>query len=139
MKSFQTSKIKHRMKSHHACPIGKPKSRCKTYFATTIFLRTVGNKAKSQELKNQINRKEVDDLKAYATKIYITEQQRSLVPGEKKKSLRQICRDASNAHFASTGRCIILHHNTLAHHGKGGVTLTESNGRMTAKEQDNIM
>jgi hypothetical protein len=84
----------------------------------------------------------VVDLKAYATKIYITEQQRSLVPGEKKKSLHQICRDASDAHFASTFRCIILQHNTLAHHGKGGVTLTESNERkswLTAKEQENIM
>ena len=31
------------------------------------------NKAKSQELKNQINRKEVDDLKAYASKLYADE------------------------------------------------------------------
>jgi hypothetical protein len=113
---------------------------CNNYFSST--LRTMGNKAKSQKLKNQINRKEVDDLKAYATKIYITEQQRSLAPGEKKQSSRQICRDASDAHFASTGRRIMLHHNTLARHGKGGVTLSESNGKkswLTAEEQENIV
>jgi hypothetical protein len=102
----------------------------------------MGNKAKSQELKKQINRKEVDDLKAYATKIYITEQQRPLAIGEKKKSSRQICRDVSDAHFASTGRRTMLHHNTLARHGKGGVTLTESNGKkcwLTAEEQEKIV
>lgn len=31
------------------------------------------NKAKSKELKNQIFRKEVDDLNAYAANIYIAE------------------------------------------------------------------
>ena len=37
------------------------------------------NKAKSQELKNQINRKEVDDLKAYTSKLYVEEQHRSQI------------------------------------------------------------
>ena len=36
--------------------------------------------AKSQALKKQILRKEVDDLKAYAVKLYTTEQERSLAP-----------------------------------------------------------
>ena len=52
----------------------------------------MGNKAKSKELKDQINRKEVDDLKAYASKLYAEEQHRSLqvATGERKKSSRQI-------------------------------------------------
>jgi hypothetical protein len=98
--------------------------------------------AKSQALKNQILRKEVDDLKAYAVNLYTTEQERSLAPGEKKKSLRQICKDASDAHFAETGRRIPLAHNTLARHGKGGGTLTQSNQQkswLTAEEAENII
>jgi len=59
--------------------------------------------AKSQVLKSQIFRKEVDDLKVYTVKLYTTEQERSLMPGEKKKSLCQICKDASDAHYAETG------------------------------------
>ncbi|KAF8257133.1 hypothetical protein EI94DRAFT_1633792, partial [Lactarius quietus] len=35
-----------------------------------------------------------------------------------------ICKDASDSHFAETGQCIPLAHNTLAHHTKGGATLT---------------
>ncbi|KAF8227782.1 hypothetical protein L208DRAFT_1044378, partial [Tricholoma matsutake] len=100
------------------------------------------NKVKSQELKNQINRKEVDDLKAYASKTYAEEQQRSLAPGEKKKSSHQICQDTSDAHFATTGRCIPLSFNTLIHHAKDGVTLTQSNGKkswLTEQEHKIIM
>ena len=63
------------------------------------------NKAKSQELKSQIHRKEVDDLKAYAVKIYLEEQQQSLATGEKKS--RQICKAASDA---TMGRRIFLDH-----------------------------
>jgi Tc5 transposase DNA-binding domain len=85
------------------------------------------NKAKSQELRKQIHRKEVDDLKAYAAKLYTEEQSRSLAPGEKKKSSRQICQDASDAHFMTTRRRIPLSHKTLIRHAQGGVTLTESN------------
>jgi hypothetical protein len=94
--------------------------------------------AKSQALKKRILRKEVDDLKAYCVKLYAAEQERLLTPGEKNKSLRQICKDASDAHFAETGRRIPLAHNTLARHIKGGVTLTESNRRkswLTAEEE----
>ena len=36
------------------------------------------NKAKSQKLKKQINRKEVDNLKAYTSKLYAEEQHQSL-------------------------------------------------------------
>ena len=98
--------------------------------------------AKSQALKRQILRKEVDDLKAYAAKLYNTEQERLLMPGEKKKSLSQICKDVSDAHFAETGQRIPLAHNTLARHGKGGVTLTQSNRQkswLTAEEEENII
>jgi hypothetical protein len=87
----------------------------------------MGNKAKSQELKNQLNRKEVDDLKSLASKLYVEEQHRSLADGEKKKLARQICQDASDAHFATTGRRIPLSYSTLVRHAKGGVTLTQSN------------
>ena len=44
---------------------------CRNYFSSNLC--TMANKAKSQELKNQIFRKEVDDLKAYAANIYIAE------------------------------------------------------------------
>jgi hypothetical protein len=100
------------------------------------------NKAKSQELKKQILRKEVDDLKAYAASIYVEEQEKSLAPGEKKKSRHQICQDASDVYFSATGRRIKLHHNTLARYGKGGVTLTQSNGKkswLTAGEDQTIV
>jgi len=100
------------------------------------------NKAKSQELKKQILRKEVDDLKSYAAKIYVEEQERSLAAGERKKSTRQICQDASDTHFAATGRRIPLHHTTLARHGKGGVTLTQSNQKkswLTVGEDETIV
>ena len=83
--------------------------------------------AKSQALKRQIQRKEADDLRAYAVEIYTTEQEKLLTQGKKQKSLRQICKDVSDAHFAKTGRRIPLAHNTLARHLKGGVTLTQSN------------
>jgi len=102
----------------------------------------MGNKAKSQELKSQILHQEVDDLKAYAVKIYLEEQHRSFPPGEKKRTSCQICKDASDAHFAATGRCIPLDHNTLLCHAKGGVALTQSNGKkswLTAEEHETIV
>ena len=70
--------------------------------------------AKSQALKRQIVRKEVDDLKAYAVKLYNAEQDRLLTQGEKRKSLCQICKEELDAHFAETGQHIPLAHNTLA-------------------------
>ncbi|KAH9974318.1 hypothetical protein BGW80DRAFT_1205067, partial [Lactifluus volemus] len=100
------------------------------------------NKAKSQELKNQILRQEADGLKAYAMKIYLEEQHRSLPPGEKKRSSRQICKAASDDHFAATGRRIPLDHTTLLRHAKGGVTLTESNQKkswLTVEENESIV
>ncbi|KAH9015839.1 hypothetical protein EDB85DRAFT_1892398 [Lactarius pseudohatsudake] len=39
--------------------------------------------------------KEADNLKAYAVKLYTTEQERPLAQGEKRKSLHQICKDVS--------------------------------------------
>ena len=107
----------------------------------TVYSHMVGL-AKSQALKNQILRKEVDDLKAHAVALYTAEEQRALAPGEKKQSLRQICKDASDAHFAETGRRIPLAHNTLARHAKGGVTLTQSNQAkswLTAEEEESII
>jgi hypothetical protein len=98
------------------------------------------NKPRSQALSRQIWRKEVDDLKAYATKLYMTEQEKP--PGEKKKSACQICKEASDTHYAETKRRILLAHNTLARHGKGGLTLTQSNAQkswLTADEEENIV
>ena len=98
--------------------------------------------AKSQMLKKQILRKEVDDLKAYAVMCYNTEQERKLEPGEKKKSSQQICKNVLDAHFAKTGRCIPLAHNTLARHAKGGITLTQSNQQkswLIPKEEETIV
>jgi hypothetical protein len=54
------------------------------------------NKARSLKLKEQIHRKEVDDLKAHAAKLYMAEQERLLAPREKKKSSRQICQEVSD-------------------------------------------
>ncbi|KAF8261092.1 hypothetical protein EI94DRAFT_1667458, partial [Lactarius quietus] len=98
--------------------------------------------AKSQALKKQILRKEVDNLKAHAVELYAAEEEWALTPGEKKQSLRQICKDTSDAHFAETGQHITLAHNTLACHTKGGATLTESNRKkswLTAAEEANIV
>jgi hypothetical protein len=102
----------------------------------------MGNKAKSQVLKNQAFQKEVDDLKAYAANLYVVEHERLLAPGEKKKASRQICQEVSNAHFAETGRRINLAHNTLARHGKGGVTLTQFNRQkswLTVEEEEIVI
>jgi hypothetical protein len=81
--------------------------------------------AKSQALRRQIFRKEVDDLKAYAVRLYKEEQGWPLAPGEKHKSSRQICMDASKSdtHFAETGQHIPLAHNTLAWHATGGILI----------------
>ena len=98
--------------------------------------------AKSQALKTQILRKEADDLKAHAVGLYAAEDRRTLEPGQKKKSLRQICKDASDAHFEATGRRIPLAHNTLARHVNGGVTLTLSNrdkSWLTANEEESVV
>jgi hypothetical protein len=59
--------------------------------------------AKSQALKRQILRNEVDDLKTYAVGLHAAEHKRLLKPGEKRKSLRQICKEASDSHFEETG------------------------------------
>jgi hypothetical protein len=72
------------------------------------YSSTMVNKAKSQELKKQIHRKEVDGLKAHAAKLYAKEQARSLAPGEKKKLSCQICQDPSDAHFMATSTQIPL-------------------------------
>ena len=98
--------------------------------------------AKSQALKKQILRKEADDLKAHAVGLYAAEDRRILESGQKKKSLRQICKDASDAHFEATGRRIPLAHNTLARHVNGGVTLTLSNqdkSWLTANEEESVV
>ena len=99
--------------------------------------------AKSQALKRQILRNEVDDLKTYAVGLHAAEHKRLLKPGEKRKSLRQICKEASDSHFEETGRRIPLAHNTLARHAKGGVTLTQSNRErkswLTAKEEESVV
>jgi hypothetical protein len=98
--------------------------------------------AKSQALKRQTFRKEVDNLKAHAVELYKAEEERILALGQKKWSLRQICKDTSDAHFAETGRRIPLAHNTLARHAKGGITLTQSNREkswLTVAEEENII
>ncbi|KAF8232649.1 hypothetical protein L208DRAFT_1270813, partial [Tricholoma matsutake] len=85
---------------------------------------------------------EVDDLKAFAAKLYTEEQSRSLAPGEKKKLSHEICQDTSDVHFETTGRCIPLSYKTLIHHVQGGVTLTESNGKkswLLEEEQKTIV
>jgi hypothetical protein len=52
--------------------LGIPKWKHETnIFSSTLY--TMVNKAKSQELRKQILRKEVDDLKAYAAKLYTEE------------------------------------------------------------------
>lgn len=110
--------------------------------ALTSTPHTMVNKARSNHVKRQILRKEVDNLKAHAAELFVAEQQRQLAPGEKKKSSRQICQEASDAHFIETGRRIPLAHNTLAHHGKGGITLTQSNNKkswLIAEEEENVI
>jgi hypothetical protein len=81
------------------------------------------NKTRFLKLKEQIHWKEVDDLKAHAAKLHMAEQERLLAPGEKKKLSCQICQEASDAHFIETGRHILIAHNTLARHAKGGEIL----------------
>jgi hypothetical protein len=98
--------------------------------------------AKSQALKRQILRNKVDDLKTYSVGLHAAEHKRLLKPGEKRKSLRQICKEASDSHFEETGQRIPLAHNTLAWHAKGGVMLTQSNRKkswLTAKEEESVV
>jgi hypothetical protein len=107
----------------------------------TAYQNMVGI-AKSQALKQQTLRKEADDLKAHAVGLYRDEEEQILAPGEKKQSLHQICKDTLDAHFAATGRCVTLAHNTLARHTKGGTTLTQSNHKkswLAAAEEENII
>jgi len=105
-------------------------------FSALQQLYIMVNKAKSIALKAKINREEVDGIKLYAKKVYLMELERSLELGEKRKSSRQVCEEVSDAHLASTGHRIKLHHWTLLRHANGGVTLTESNGKKGWLKED---
>jgi hypothetical protein len=55
--------------------------------------------------------------------------------GGKPLSLWAVCEKVSNDYFARTKQCIPLDYKTLSWLSKGGITLTESNGKKRMRDQ----
>ncbi|KAF8151382.1 hypothetical protein B0H34DRAFT_623466, partial [Crassisporium funariophilum] len=98
------------------------------------------NRAKSEALKKQINRKRKDNLMAQALALYPEEQ--SKPGGGKSTSLRKVCQTISDNYYSRTKMRVNLDHNTLARLSKGGTSLTDFNGTkswLTYDEQQVIL
>lgn len=94
----------------------------------------MGNRAKPQEDKIVIQRREIDKLYATAKDLYLQEHRN---PSSKGKSYQAICEEVSQAHFAATGHRISLSKSTLQRHVKGGKIKSVSNaekGWLTEEE-----
>jgi hypothetical protein len=70
-------------------------------------------RAKSKTKRTQVAREEKDTLMAQAVVFYRHEQEKELRPGEKRISLRAVCRKFEGAYQVDTGKSISLDHNTL--------------------------
>ena len=96
--------------------------------------KTMVNHAKSDTLKRQIARKVKDNLMGQALALY--QAKKSKPAGEKSASLRKVCQIISDDYYLRTRKRIILDHNTLARWEKGGISLTENNGRKSLLTDD---
>lgn len=102
----------------------------------------MGNRAKSQMLKKSIERKAKDDLQAAACAMYLRERETEQAGGVKGKSLRAVCTEISNQHFANTGHRITLNPGTLSNHAAGHQTMSAFNAKkhhLSEAEQKQIV
>lgn len=110
-------------------------------FTTLLSIHSpiMGNRAKSQEEKKIIRRREIDELYARAKDIYIQEHGDTTTKG---RSYRTICDEVSQAHFEQTGHMIGLSTSTLQQHVNGGKPKSKTNaekGWVTEEESELIV
>ena len=89
--------------------------------------KTMVNHVKSDKLKRQVARKVKENLMVQALALYQTE--RSKPFRGKSASLRKVCKMISDDYYLRTRKRINLDHNTLARRAKGGMILTDYNGK----------
>ena len=97
---------------------------------------------KSVALKKQLARQTHDDLMEKAVQLYKQELQKPLIDTEKKKGLRVICQEVSDAYFERKKIRIHLSHHTLNRLANGGVSISEHNTKkcwLTQEEEDVIV
>jgi hypothetical protein len=84
-------------------------------------------RAKSKARVAQLACEEKDALMARATALYIHEQDKDLQNGEKRMSLRAVCKPIEGEHLLQKKKAITLDPNTLLRHVKGGKAKSKSN------------
>ncbi|KAJ7196556.1 hypothetical protein GGX14DRAFT_337935, partial [Mycena pura] len=84
-------------------------------------------RAKSNTKKDQIAREEHDEWMARAVAQYHAEKARILAPKERRKGLRQICKEVEKDFYDATKRSIELSFATLGRLVNGGQTQSVSN------------
>ncbi|KAJ7910322.1 hypothetical protein B0H13DRAFT_1574578, partial [Mycena leptocephala] len=83
--------------------------------------------AKSKTKVQQIARKTKDAIQARAVALYLHEQEKELEKGERRMSLRAVCKEIQAQHRTETGKDIKLDPRTLLRHVNGGKSLSTSN------------
>lgn len=97
-------------------------------------------KPHSVALKKQLTRQEHDGIMADAVQLYKQELQKPLI--DRRKGLRVICQEVSDAHFERKKRRIHLSHHTLNRLANGGVSISEHNAKkhwLTGEEENVIV
>lgn len=84
-------------------------------------------RAKSLAKKTQILSKIHSNLLKKAAAIRKADQERELQPGEKRKSLANVCTEVADEYFAETGKKEVLSTSTVDRLAKGGIPKAESN------------
>ncbi|KAJ7120323.1 hypothetical protein C8R44DRAFT_562165, partial [Mycena epipterygia] len=84
-------------------------------------------RTKSKMKHAQVAREERDTLMAQAVVFYRHEKEKELRAGEKRMSLRAVCRKFEGAYKVDIGKSIILDHNTLLRLVKGGKSKSLTN------------
>ncbi|KAJ7890343.1 hypothetical protein B0H13DRAFT_1458246, partial [Mycena leptocephala] len=98
--------------------------------------------AKSKTKAKQIARETKDAIQARAVALYLHEQEKELEKGERRMSLRAVCKQIQAQHLTETGKDIKLDPRTLLRHVHGGKTLSTSNaekGWLRPEEVDTVI
>jgi hypothetical protein len=83
--------------------------------------------AKSQTQVIQLAREAKDTLMACAVTLYLHEQDKDLAPGQKKMSLRAVCKQIEGEYEVEKGKRVSLSHHMLLHLANGGQSKSLSN------------
>jgi hypothetical protein len=84
-------------------------------------------RAKSKTRVAQLAHEEKDRLMARATALYIHERDKILQDGEKRMSLRAVCKWIEGEHLLQTKKAVTLDPNTLKRHVNGEKAKSQSN------------